>query len=205
MACFIMLRALDMDVSSEKYDVIVVGGGNAALCAALAACEEGAKVLILERAPASERGGNSTFTEGLMRCVYNGVDDIRALSPELTDAEVASADFGSYTEERFFDDMTRITQNRTDPDLCEILVKNSNAVMHWMCKHGVRFLPQFGRQAFNIDGKFTFWGGATLAAWGGGPGLVDALYKAVEKSGARVAYGAWVQDLVHSDSGVSGV
>jgi tricarballylate dehydrogenase len=194
-----------MDVSTEKYDVIVVGGGNAALCSALAACEEGAKVLILERAPASERGGNSTYTEGLMRCVYNGVDDIRALSPELTDDEVASADFGAYTEERFFDDMARITQNRTDPDLCEILVKNSNAVMHWMRKHGVQFLPQFGRQAFNIDGKFTFWGGATLAAWGGGPGLVDALYQAAEKSGARVAYGAWVQDLEHSDNGVSGV
>lgn len=67
-------------------------------------------------------GGNGTFTEGLMRCVYNGVDDIRALSPGLTDEEVASADFGAYTEERFFDDMARITQNRTDSDLCGILV-----------------------------------------------------------------------------------
>ena len=193
-----------MDVSAEKFDVIVVGGGNAALCAALSAREEGARVVLLERAPESERGGNSSFTEGLMRCVYNGVDDIRALSPDLTKDELAS-DFGTYTEEQFFDDMARITQNRTDPDLCEILVKDSNAALHWMTGHGVRFIPQFGRQSFKIGGKFKFWGGATLAAWGGGRGLVDALYKAAERAGVCILYGAWVRELVHSDAGVSGV
>ncbi len=78
-------------------DVIVVGGGNAALCAALTAREEGAEVLLLERAPEEERGGNSSFTEGLMRFVYNGPDDIQALSPDLTAEEMAS-DFGTYTE-----------------------------------------------------------------------------------------------------------
>ncbi len=194
-----------MNVENQKYDVIIVGGGNAALCAALSAREEGARALILERAPETERGGNSTFTEGLMRFVYNGVDDIRALSPDLMDDQIASTDFGSYTEEQFFDDMARITQNRTDPDLCEILVKNSNGALHWMCKQGVKFHPQFGRQAFNIQGKFKFWGGATLAAWGGGPGLVEALYKAAARAGIDVVYDAWVQDLVHSDAGVSGV
>ena len=189
---------------TDSYDVIVVGGGNAALCAALTAREEGAEVLLLERAPEEERGGNSSFTEGLMRFVYNGADDIQALSPDLTAEEMAS-DFGTYTEEKFFDDMARITQNRTDPDLCEILVRNSNAVMHWMRQKGIRFLPQFGRQSFKIAGKFTFWGGATLAAVGGGRGLVDGLYKAAEKGGVKVFYKAWARDLVHTDEGVTGV
>src|SRR5665213_1189363 len=132
-------------MAANEFDVIVVGGGNAALCAAITAREEGAHVLLLERAPEEERGGNSSFTEGLMRFVYSGPEDIRTLSPDLTPDELAS-DFGRYTEETFFDDMARVTQNRTDPDLCEILVKQSNAVMHWMCRQGVRFLPQLGRR-----------------------------------------------------------
>lgn len=193
-----------MDKVENTYDVIVVGGGNAALCAAISASEEGARVLLLERAAEEERGGNSSYTEGLMRCVYNGADDIRALSPDLTEEEMKS-DFGSYTEDKFFDDMARITQNRTDPDLCEILVRNSNATMHWMKERGVRWLPQFGRQSFKVDGKYTFWGGATLAAWGGGRGLVDTLYKAAEKAGVQMQYRAWVRALLNSDRGVYGV
>ena len=74
-------------------DVIVVGAGNAAFCAALAAAEQGVSVLMLERAPEAEAGGNSRFTAGAFRCVYNGVDDLRALMPNLTDDEVAKSDF----------------------------------------------------------------------------------------------------------------
>src|SRR5690348_17198009 len=193
-----------MTEQKDTYGVIVVGGGNAALCAALSARDNGATVLLLERAPEDERGGNSSFTEGLMRIVYNGAADIKALSPDLTADEMGS-DFGAYTEEQFFDDMARITQNRTDPDLCEILVKNSNNIMHWIKDKGIRFLPQFGRQSFKVDGKFKFWGGATLAAVGGGRGLVDGLYRAAEKAGVKILYKAWARDLVHSDSGVHGV
>ena len=188
----------------ERYDVIVVGGGNAALCAAISASDEGAKVLLLERAPQDDRGGNSSYTEGLLRCVYNGTEDIKALSPDLSEEEMKS-DFGTYTEEQFFDDMARVTQNRTDPDLCEILVRGSNPIMHWFKSKGVRWLPQFGRQSFKVDGKYTFWGGATLAAVGGGHGLVDTLYKAAEKAGVKVLYDAWVRELLHTDRGVHGV
>src|SRR5450432_4060120 len=102
-------------MTPRSIDVVVVGAGNAALCAALAAAEAGARVLVLERAPEAESGGNSRFTAGAFRCVYDGVDDLRALMPDLTDAEVASADFGTYTQGQFFDDMGRITEYRTDP------------------------------------------------------------------------------------------
>src|ERR1700738_4764191 len=98
-------------------DVVVIGAGNAAFCAALAAAENGVSVLVLERAPEEEAGGNSRFTAGAFRCVYDGVDDLRALMPDLTDDEVAKSDFGSYTEENFFEDMGRVTEYRTDPDL----------------------------------------------------------------------------------------
>src|ERR1035438_10163046 len=122
-------------------DVIVVGAGNAAFCAALAAPEQGVSVLVLERAPEDEAGGNSRFTAGAFRCVYDGVDDLRALMPDLSDEEISKSDIGTYTEEKFFDDMGRITEYRTDPDLCEILIKRSKATMLWMRDKGVRFMP----------------------------------------------------------------
>lgn len=186
-------------------DVVVVGGGNAALCAALSAAEHGVSVLVLERAPESEAGGNSRFTAGAIRCVYDGVDDLKVLMPDLTAEEIANTDFGSYTEEQFFDDMGRVTEYRTDPELTEVLVKRSRETMRWMREKGVRFQPIYGRQAFKVDGKFKFWGGLTVEAWGGGPGLVQALTDSARKNGVNVAYGARALEIVRDDSGVTGI
>ena len=189
----------------SSSDVIVVGGGNAAFCAAHAAAEHGVSVLVLERAPEDESGGNSRFTAGAFRCVYDGVDDLRALMPDLTDEEIANTDFGTYTQEKFFDDMGRVTEYRTDPDLCELLVTRSKETMRWMQKKGIRFIPIYGRQAYKIDGKFKFWGGLTVESWGGGPGLVDAHTKIAKKSGVTVAYNARALSLIADDDGVHGV
>jgi len=186
-------------------DVVVVGGGNAALCAALAAAEHSVTVLALERAPEDEAGGNSRFTAGAFRCVYDGVDDLRALMPDLTDEEVGRSDFGAYTEDKFFDDMGRVTEYRTDPDLCELLVKRSKETLLWMRDKGVRFQPIWGRQAHKINGRFKFWGGLTVEAWGGGPGLVDALSKIARKNGVVITYGARATSLIADDEGVKGV
>ena len=83
----------------------MVGAGNAGLCAALAAREQGANVLVLECAPEAERGGNSRFTAGAIRVAYEGLEELRALMPDLSDEEVNTTDFGQYTGEQFFDDI----------------------------------------------------------------------------------------------------
>src|SRR5262249_15832236 len=145
-------RAIDMAVM--QFDVVVVGAGNAALCAALAAREGSARVAVLERAPEEQDGGNSRFTAGAFRCVYHGVEDLKKIMPDLSPEEIANTDFGTYTADQFFDDMFRVTQYRADPDLVEHLVRNSLAAMTWMREKGVRFVPIYGRQAFKVGGKF---------------------------------------------------
>src|SRR6266568_1974419 len=189
---------------SQVWDVIVVGGGNAALCAALSAKETAKRVLVLERAPESEAGGNSRFTAGLLRIVYNGADDLGRLI-ELSKEELERTDFGTYTADQFLDDMARVTEYRCDPDLTEILVKESFPTALWMKKKGLRFTAAWGRQAFKIDGRFKFWGGLTLEAIGGGPGLVESLTQIAKKNGIEIWYSARAVSLIADDEGVHGV
>jgi tricarballylate dehydrogenase len=187
-----------------EWDVIVVGGGNAALCAALSAKETAKRVLVLERAPEDEAGGNSRFTAGLLRIVYNGAQDLAQLI-DLSKEELERTDFGTYTAEQFLDDMARVTEYRCDPDLTEILVKESFPTALWMRKKGLRFTAAWGRQAFKIEGRFKFWGGLTLEAIGGGPGLVDSLTQIAKKSGIEIWYSARAVSLIADDEGVHGV
>jgi tricarballylate dehydrogenase len=187
------------------YDVVIVGAGNAAFCAALAACENGASVLMLERAPQAESGGNSRFTAGAIRYAYDGVDDIRALCPDLSEEQIAITDFGAYSTDQFYDDMFRVTRYRTDPALCERLVMQSRDTLMWLRSKSVRFMPIYGRQAFKVDGRFTFWGGLTLEAWGGGPGLVDAQSASAIAQGVEIRYDARVTKLLFDGHKVTGV
>jgi tricarballylate dehydrogenase len=188
-------------------DIIVVGAGNAAACAALAARENGASVIMLEAAPFEECGGNSRYTAGLMRVVYNGVDDLAQLIPDLTEEEKKTHDFGSYTAENYYDDMGRITQYRTDPDLCETLISRSFETLVWLRKKGVKFQPSYGRQSYKIDDKrFKFWGGLAAETWGGGPGLVENEHKACEREGIKIFYETTAVALLTDDEGrVTGV
>ena len=180
--------------------VAIVGGGNAALCAAISAQEHGATVDLFERAPFDSRGGNSRFTAGAIRTTYDGVEQIRELMPDLTDDEISNTDFGQYSEADFFDDLGRVTQYRTDPDLAELLVKASFPTLRWLREHGVRFLPLYGRQSFEIDGKRRFWGGLTVEAWGGGQGLIDQLTEIATKLGATIHYESRVSAIERSES-----
>src|ERR1700743_3660341 len=111
--------------------VVVIGGGNAGLCAALSAADAGAQVTLLERAPQAKRGGNTAFTAGAMRVAYKGVEDILALVPDLSDEQRAITDFGSYDESQFFDDIARVTRYRANPDLAQVLVSQSFETLGW--------------------------------------------------------------------------
>ncbi len=191
-------------MSAAKYDVIVVGAGNAALCAALAAQEQGARVLVLERASYEQRGGNSAFAGGGFRMVYKGLEDILKFVPDLTQEEIENTDFSSYSAEQFFDDLGRVTQYRIDPDLAEVLVHRSTDTVRWIGQKGVRFVPMYGINAFKHKGKFKFFA-QPLQAVGGGRGLIDAQFAACEKFGVDVRYGARATSLMYGANGIEGV
>ncbi len=143
----------------KLYDVIVIGGGNAALCAALSAKEQGAqKIALIESAPKEWRGGNSSHTRNL-RCMHNEPTDV------LTD---------SYTEDEYFDDVWRVTNGQTNEDMARFVIRSTVDATAWMKKNGVRFQPSLGG---------TLQLGRTNAFFlGGGKALVNTYYKAAEKA-----------------------
>jgi tricarballylate dehydrogenase len=186
-------------------DVVVVGAGLAGLTAALEARQRGASVLVLERAPVAERGGNTRFSNGAMRAVYDGVGDIDALVGGLSDAERVRADFGAYSRDEYIDDMARVTQYRTDPDLAELLIDRSADTMRWLHAQGVKFLPLYEWHPAMPDGRIKFSGGSALETHGAGEGLSEALFKAAERAGISVLYETRATGLIEDANGISGV
>jgi tricarballylate dehydrogenase len=160
---------------------------------------------MLERASEPESGGNTRFTAGAIRFAYRGVEDLRKLMPDLSESEIAHTDFGSYTTDRFFDDMFRITRYRTDPELCERLVMRSFETILWLRGKGIRFAPIYGRQAFKVHGKFRFWGGLTVEAVGGGPGLVECFTDIARRAGIELRYETRAMSLLWDGASVEGV
>ena len=186
-------------------DVLVIGAGNAAANAALTAHEAGARVALLEVAPREARAGNSAFTGGAFRFVHHGVGDLLRLAPDIAELDLASIDFGTYSQEQYFDDMGRLTEYRCDPGLTEVLIGGSYDAAVWLHRHGVRFQPALGRQAFKVDGRFTFWGGLACHILGGGAHLTATLHAALERAEIPVLYETMAMGLLHGDGGIGGV
>jgi tricarballylate dehydrogenase len=191
-------------MSQEKYDVVVLGAGNAAFCAALAAQENGAKVVMIEAAPLDEAGGNSRYTAGAIRFAHEGLQDLTTVL-DLNQEEIDNADFGVYTTDQFYDDLFRLTQYRADADKAEMLVTKSLETVQWMKSRGIKFQPSYGRQAFKVDGKYRFWGGLCVETWGGGEGLIELETKAAEENGIEILYETKGLSLLYDDEQVFGL
>ncbi len=191
-------------MEKHEYDVVVVGKGNAALCAALSAREQGVKVAMLEAATEDESGGNSRFAGGVMRFAYASVEDLRRVT-DISDEEAAASDFGTNTREDYLDVLYRLTSYRTDPDLSEILVNASLDTMAWLRSKGARFILNHGRQSGMVNGKRVYFGNMPIEVNGGGAGLVQYLDAAAKKSGIEVYYETRAQSLIYDGERVSGV
>lgn len=185
--------------------VIVVGTGNAALCAAIAALEEGARVLLLEKADESLAGGNTKYTAGAMRFAYDGNADLLPLVRDQDDPRLPNTDFGSYTKAKFAEDLLGFNDGRDLSPEQQILIEQSGDTMRWLASHEVTFEPIYSRQSFEKDGKHIFWGGLTLAAENEGVGLFDMEMAAVQRMGGTVRYTAEVTGLIEEQGRITGV
>src|SRR5215213_5869614 len=152
-------------------DVLVIGGGNAALCAALMAVEAGASVLLLEAAPREWRGGNSMHTRNL-RCMHDAPQDV------LVEA---------YPEEEFWQDLLKVTGGLTNEHLARLVIRASSTCRDWMRSHGVRFQPPLSG-TLHVARTNAFF-------MGGGKALVNAYYRCAEKLGVRIRYEAPVDRI----------
>ena len=186
---------------AEVYDVVVVGAGNAALCAALSAQENGAGVLVVEKAPEEEKGGNSYFTAGGFRFAHEGLDDVaQDILSDLSNAERMQIDLPPHDRQHFYDQLMKVTHHQSDEDLAWTLIDESRPTMAWLAENGVRFVPMFGRQSYLVEGKHRFYGGVTIEAVGGGPGLVQFLLARAERAGIEIRYEAAAWKLRHDEA-----
>ncbi|QQS11488.1 MAG: FAD-dependent tricarballylate dehydrogenase TcuA [Rhodospirillales bacterium] len=160
---------------TRKYDVLVIGGGNAALCAAISARRAGASVLVLEAATKFWRGGNTRHTRN-MRCAH--------------DAATATLS-GPYTEEEFFDDLLRVTGGETDEKLARMMIHESKEMLDWIVEQGVRFQPSLGG-TLSLGRTNSFF-------LGGGRAMLNALYLTAERLGVDILYEAEVVSMDIAD------
>lgn len=170
------------------YDTVVVGAGNAALCAAISAKEQGLNVLVLEKGPKEKRGGNSYFTDGAIRFSFDSLEDLREVIPSITDEEASKIRIEPYTSSKYYSDLMKATENKSDKELATHLVYSSYETIKWMHKNKVQFDLIYDNQSFLKDGVYHFWGGLPVKTTGRGVGLIQSLNERCLELGIDVWY-----------------
>ncbi len=187
------------------YDVIVVGAGNAALAAANSAREQGAaRVVVLEKAPEKDRGGNTHYSGGLLRVAYGEGEALRTLIPDAED-EVDGfffEDLPTYTQDEMMADLMRVTAGKTDQTLANILISKSYDTIKWMHEYGgIPMEPAVSLSAIRVGNRIKWQKGAIVRALHEGVGLSNAWFDKTQANGIEIRYGAAVVDLVQDDGG----
>ncbi len=177
--------------------VVVVGAGIAGLSAALTAQESGAEVVVLERAPREQRGGNTRFSNSAIRAVRASRDHMLALVPDLTPQERDRCDFGSYTADDYLRDFVRVTESRCDLHLASTVVNHSYPTLVWLREHGVRFGINWDWAVTLPDGRLR----VGLEAKGSGAGLSDSLFACAEQRGIHIHYATRAEALHEGGGG----
>lgn len=182
-------------------DILVLGSGNAGFSAATAAAQAGCRnVLLIDKCPPNWAGGNSYFTAGAMRTVHSGLEDLLPLVNNVDDATKGRIDLPVYSREDFEGDMRRICLGRSDAALSKLLVEESRSAVQWLRDVvGVRFQLSFNRQAFEVEGRWKFWGGLALKTEEGGKGLVEDHFAAARKFGVKVVFETAAVGLVRDE------
>jgi tricarballylate dehydrogenase len=174
-------------VTRETCDIIVIGGGSAAFEAAVAARQAGAaRVIMLEKAPEAEYGGNARYSGTGFRFVHAGAAEIREFVPELDAALFATMAIPPYGAADFMADLERMTQGRMDRHLAKVLVEESNAAVHWMRQAGIKWEPL--KEHANVDGKRYFERGIAIHVAGGGVGQLTQWRAIAEGLGIEIRF-----------------
>jgi FAD binding domain len=207
-----------------EFDCVVVGSGNAGSSAALSAIDSGCKnVLLIDSCPPDWVGGNGYFTydkwslshvlltrlfllfsAGAYRTVHAGLYDLLSVVGNVLPEQVSKIDMEPYTSQQFTDDIMRLGNGRSDPDLVNAVVENSRDAIAWLANRvHIPFIFSFHRQAYEVDGRQKFWGGMVLSVEDGGKGVIESYRRALQEAGVNVWFSTKAVELVKTNEAVS--
>ena len=196
---------MHQQVLNKTWDIVIVGTGAAALTAALSAAtttQPSPRILLVDKAPEEWAGGNGYFTAAAYRTRHNGLEDILPIVSNVSEEMKDKIDLPAYTEQNFHDDLQRVTEGRSSKELGDVVVRESLDLIKWLKEvGGVDWWLSFKRQAYQVDGRWSFWGGLHLTVEDGGKGLIRSLLQAAKSKGCAISFESAARKLITDDQG----